>query len=127
MVTKSKKAIKIVDSWNTSLKPSEVFAKIRSFFLIHNIGYEKLSDQEILGTQGSQVSAHFFGGWLMSPSNLPKNIKIKLDPREHKVNIETKIEENIGLEKMNAEFKNDHEEYFGELLDSLKKELPLST
>ena len=63
----------------------------------------------------------------MSPSNLPKNIKIKLDPREHKVNIETKIEENIGLEKMNAEFKNDHEEYFGELLDSLKKELPLST
>ncbi len=108
------------------MKPGEVLAKIRSFFVYHNIGYEKLNDQEILGTQGSSLSTHFFGGWLMSPANLPKKITIIIKPVEHKVKIETRIKETLGLEKMNDSLRAEHEEYFTELLDALKKELPPS-
>ncbi len=128
LATKHKKStINISDSWSTSLKLSKILAKIRSFFVYHNIGYEKLNDQEILGTQGSSLSTHFFGGWLMSPANLPKKITIKLKTVDHTVKIETRIAENLGLEKMNSSLRAEHEEYFIELLDALKKEIPPST
>jgi len=109
------------------LKPREILAKIRSFFVFHNIGYEKLNDQKVLGTQGSSLSTHLFGGWLMSPSNLPKNINISLKPVDHKIKIEARIVETLGLEKMNANHRAEHQKYFTELLDALKKELPPST